>query len=93
MPVNLHGLPRHRQAALDFGTDRYPIHVFAQGVGQEMVELVSAVVTDLFTEKAGAYTEFDLFHEGDPFITETLTRALPIMKHNWSGVLRPKPLK
>jgi len=46
-----HGLPRNAEAALPFGADGHIFYVSAEGLRQERIEFVSAVVTDLMAKK------------------------------------------
>src|SRR4030043_585769 len=60
--LQVHGLPWNMKAATHFGTDRYIFHVLPKRVGQKTVMPVPSVITHIFTEQAGAYSQSDLFH-------------------------------
>ena len=61
------GLPRRRQPHLHLGADRHVIDVFTEGVAQEAVELMAAVITHHFAEQAAADSQADLVRHRDLF--------------------------
>ncbi len=63
-----HGFPGYAEARLHFRAYRNIVHVLPEGIAEEVVELVPAVVAHVFTQQAGADPYFDVFfHDGDPF--------------------------
>jgi hypothetical protein len=56
-----HRLSWHRESIFDLGINRYPLDILAECLFKKMVELVSAVVTDLLDKETGAYAKPDFF--------------------------------
>lgn len=60
-PFQAHGLPGDAQTAFGFRTDRHEFQIRPQGMGDEMILFVVAVIADVFAQKTGADADFDFF--------------------------------
>jgi hypothetical protein len=54
--------PWNSKTAFHLGAHGYIMNIFAQGISQKAIQRMPAIVTDIFTEKAGAYADGDLSH-------------------------------
>ena len=54
----VHGLPGNPQAALHFRADWDKFHQLSQGLGNETIQLVPAIIADFLPQKAGTDSQF-----------------------------------
>ena len=59
LALQAHGLPGHPQAACHLRAYRHEFHVLPQGIGDERVQAVPAVVAHLFSPEAGAEAQLN----------------------------------
>src|SRR4030042_2958568 len=69
--LQMHGFSWDGKTTFNLGTYRDILHILSQRVGEETIQFVASIITDIFSQQTGADSKFNLFHGQYPLISKT----------------------